>query len=312
MQMATAELVFGLCAALRTFLVVVALANKGTSSDTDLVEERLRTYEGAIPQSLADLELRVSFTERVLLPALRRLAAAVGRSMPARVRHELANKLTLAGRPLGLSAADFTAVRYAAAVVLALGLLGLGTAINNPLLAVILAAVGGVVGLYGPVMWLRVKISKRQREIQTALPDALDLMIVAVEAGLSFEAAIARVAEEVDNALGNEFARVLQETRLGRPRLEALEDLGRRCGVEDLHNFVQAIIQSEQLGSGVTKILNLQGEEIRRRRLQRAQELGAQASLKMLIPMVGCIFPTLWLILLGPAGLILLDTLVKR
>jgi len=310
--MATAELVFGLCAALGTFLVVVALANKGTSSDTDLVEERLRTYEGAIPQSLADLELRVSFTERVLLPALRRLAAAVGRSMPARVRHELANKLTLAGRPLGLSAADFTAVRYAAAVVLALGLLGLGTAINNPLLAVILAAVGGVVGLYGPVMWLRVKISKRQREIQTALPDALDLMIVAVEAGLSFEAAIARVAEEVDNALGNEFARVLQETRLGRPRLEALEDLGRRCGVEDLHNFVQAIIQSEQLGSGVTKILNLQGEEIRRRRLQRAQELGAQASLKMLIPMVGCIFPTLWLILLGPAGLILLDTLVKR
>jgi tight adherence protein C len=130
-----------------------------------------------------------------------------------------------------------------------------------------------------------------------------------VEAGLSFDAAMARVTEKFKNALSNEFAVVLQETRLGRPRLEALDDMGRRCGVEDLHNFVQAVIQSEQMGVGIAKILRLQSDEIRRKRRQRAQEKAAQASLKMLLPMVGCIFPTLWIVLLGPAVLILIKAM---
>ena len=98
----------------------------------------------------------------------------------------------------------------------------------------------------------------------------------------------------------------IQEVRLGRPRLEALDDMGRRTGVEDLHNFVQAVIQSEQMGVGVARILRLQSDEMRRKRRQRAQEKAAQASLKMMLPMVGCIFPTLWIILLGPAILIIL------
>ena len=101
----------------------------------------------------------------------------------------------------------------------------------------------------------------------------------------------------------------MQEVRLGRPRLEALEDLGRRSGVEDLNNFVQAIVQSEQLGSGVARILRIQSDEVRMRRLLAAQERGAKASLKMLLPMLGCIFPTLWVILLGPAALLALHFL---
>jgi len=140
----------------------------------------------------------------------------------------------------------------------------------------------------------------------------MDLLTVAVEAGLGLEAAMARVAEKYDNPLAVEFSRFLQEARLGRPRLEALDDMGRRCGVEDLHNFVQAVIQSEQMGSSIVKILHLQSDEIRRKRLTKAQEKGAQASLKMLLPMVGCIFPSIWVILLGPAAVIVSEAVTKR
>src|SRR5258708_11317310 len=102
----------------------------------------------------------------------------------------------------------------------------------------------------------------------------------------------------------------MQEVRVGRARLEALNDMAKRCGVEELNGFVQAVIQSEQLGSGLVKVLAIQGDEIRLKRLLTAQERGARASLKMLIPMVGCIFPTLWVILLGPALILLLHSAV--
>jgi len=115
---------------------------------------------------------------------------------------------------------------------------------------------------------------------------------------------VEKVAEKYEHGLAEEFGRMLQEIRLGRPRLDALNDMGQRLGVEELNNFVQAIIQSEQLGSGVSRILRAQSDEIRTKHLLNAQEKGARASLKMLIPMLGCIFPTLWVIILGPAGLL--------
>jgi len=125
---------------------------------------------------------------------------------------------------------------------------------------------------------------------------------------LAFDAAISNVVDKYHNALADEFAAVIRETQLGRPRLEALEEMGKRCGVEDLNNFIQSIIQSEQMGVGIARILRLQSDEIRRKRRQYAQEKAAQATLKMLLPMVGCIFPTLWIVLLGPAILIIIKT----
>ena len=123
---------------------------------------------------------------------------------------------------------------------------------------------------------------------------------------LGFDAALARVTDKYKNALSELLAKALREVSLGRPRLEALDEMGRSSGVEDLHNFIQAVIQSEQFGTGIGKILRIQADEMRRRRRQRAQERGAQATLKMMLPMVGCIFPTLWIVLLGPAVLILM------
>ncbi|TME16244.1 MAG: type II secretion system F family protein, partial [Chloroflexi bacterium] len=159
---------------------------------------------------------------------------------------------------------------------------------------------------YGPIFWLSSAAGRRRKQIQKALPDAMDLLTISAEAGQSFDAAVQNVVEKFHNALTDELAIVIREVQLGRPRLDALEDMGRRSGVEDVNNFVQAVVQSEQMGVGISKILRIQAAELRRRRRQRAQEQAAQASLKMMLPMVGCIFPTLWIILLGPAVLVVL------
>jgi tight adherence protein C len=170
---------------------------------------------------------------------------------------------------------------------------------------------GGVLGYLIPQMLLTSKVKKRKKQILLAMPSALDLLTISVEAGLSFDAALARVAEKYENPLTAEITQVLNEIRLGRPRIEALEDMARRCKVEELTNFVQAVVQSEQLGVGIANVLRIQSEEIRRRRRQRAEEQGQKAPLKMLFPMVGCIFPTLFIVLLGPAVVEVAHTLGK-
>lgn len=305
----TTTILLGLMLAGGILLVAIGMARTPTSSTADMVQERLQAYGGGAdgrPLSEDEIVLQKPLSERVIRPFFDRVAKMLAERTPEKARHDLQNQLNLAGRPANLSASDFTAVRYVACVILfALGLL-LGALMGSPIWVVVFAAVGGAMGFYGPLLWLRQKVGDRRKEIQQALPDAMDLLTIAVEAGLGFDAAIQRVTDKFHNALADEFGQVLSEVRLGRPRLEALDDMGRRSGVEDLHNFVQAVIQSEQMGVGVARILRLQSDEMRRKRRQRAQELAAQASLKMLLPMVGCIFPTLWIILLGPAVLILL------
>jgi tight adherence protein C len=134
----------------------------------------------------------------------------------------------------------------------------------------------------------------------------MDLMSVCVESGLTFEGAMSKVSERYHNRLGVEFAQVLSEIRLGRQRREAMANLGSRTAVDEVNSFAQAVIQSDALGTGIARVLRIQSEELRRKRRQRAQEQGAKASLKMLFPMVLFIFPALWIVLLGPAVLLLL------
>ena len=270
-----------------------------------MLETRLRSY-GQEGVTLDDIELQAPFVERVLVPLFTRLTSFFERQTGARQRQALNHELVLAG-VRSLDAGGFLVIRYGASIVLfAIGL-GLGTFLGQPAFIALCAAVGGGLGFFLPLMWLRQKLGDWRKQIQNSLPDAMDLLTIAVEAGLGFDAAMARVTDKFKNALSDEFAQVLQETRLGRPRLEALDEMGRRAAVDDLHNFVQAVIQSEQMGVGIAKILRIQSEEMRRRRRQRAQEKAAQATLKMMLPMVGCIFPTLWIVLLGPAILLLLS-----
>ncbi|MHB1500429.1 MAG: type II secretion system F family protein, partial [Candidatus Dormibacteria bacterium] len=165
---------------------------------------------------------------------------------------------------------------------------------------------GVVAGYIGPQYYLKRIVKARQKEISLALPNSLDLLCISVEAGLGFDAALTRVVEKFDNALSREFSFVLNEIRLGRPRQEAMQELGKRSGVPELNAFIQALIQSDQLGVGIAKVLRIQSDELRRRRRQKAEAKAQQASLKMLFPMVGCIFPSLFVILLGPAAVHLL------
>jgi tight adherence protein C len=287
-------------------MIFIGLARTPSTNTAAMVQQRLSVYGGEKPLTLEEVELQRPFSERFLRPAIERLGSVMSRSTPQKARQNLMNRLDLAGRPGNLTPEDFAAVRIVAAAVMAAAGLGIGLLLANVVYLVISLAVGAILGFYLPVLWLKQKVDARRSEIQKGLPDAMDLLVIAVDAGLGFDAALARVTDKYKNALSDEFAKVLREVSLGRPRLEAMDEMGRSSGVEDLHNFIQAIIQSEQFGTGIGKILRIQADEMRRKRRQRAQEKAAQATLKMMLPMVGCIFPTLWIVLLGPAALILM------
>ena len=298
--------VLALVVGLGVLMIFIGLARTPSTNTAQMVQQRLQVYGGEKPLTLEEVELQRPFSERFLRPAIERLGSLLSRSTPQKARQDLMNRLDLAGRPGNLTPEDFGAVRLvAAAVMAAIGLL-LGLLLANTLYLAVSLVAGAILGYYLPVLWLKQKVDARRSEIQKGLPDAMDLLVIAVDAGLGFDAALARVTDKYKNALSDEFAKVLREVSLGRPRLEAMDEMGRSSGVEDLHNFIQAIIQSEQFGTGIGKILRIQADEMRRKRRQRAQEKAAQASLKMMLPMVGCIFPTLWIILLGPAILIII------
>ena len=286
-----------------------------TAPGEDLLETRLAQFRDQTI-TLEEIELQQPFSERFVRPTLERLGAFLN----ARVGREriiaIQNRLALAGRPGNLTVNAFISLKLALGVmagVLSFLLFSFAKMafpyIPGVAGTIVLAVVVGVLGYFFPDLWLRQKVERRRKEIRLALPNALDLLTISVEAGLGFDAALVRVTEKYKNALSEEFTQVLNEIRLGRPRLEALDDMGRRVGVEELQSFIQALIQSEQLGVGIAKVLRIQSKEMRRKRRQRAEELAAQASLKMLFPMLLFIFPTIFIVLMGPAVLVVMHSL---
>jgi len=248
---------------------------------------------------------------RTLGYRLERVSRIFARQMPVERRQALQAKLNQAGNPWELTPAGFEAVRWATAALVALLGLVAGLVVFGPMSALLVGALAGVVAYFLPALGLDRLVKRRRDEIDRSLPDAVDLLTLAVEAGLTLDAGMADITARFHNALGDEFAKVLREVRLGRPRLPALEDMGRRCGVPELHNLVQAITQSEQMGIGIVKSLRIQSDELRRRRRSQLQERAARASLQMVFPMVGCIFPTIWIILLGPALMTVIASFIR-
>ena len=163
-------------------------------------------------------------------------------------------------------------------------------------------------GYYVPLLSLGRRIRRRQNEILRSLPDALDLLTICVEAGLGFDAAMARVADKWDNELSQAFNRVLQEINLGKLRREALREMADRMEIPDVSSFVAAIVQAGQLGVSIARVLRIQSDQMRVRRRQRAEELARAATLKILPPVAFLIFPALLIVLLGPSAIQLLDT----
>jgi tight adherence protein C len=162
---------------------------------------------------------------------------------------------------------------------------------------------GAAVGFMLPALWLRGKINRRQEDVIKALPDALDLMSICVNAGLGFDQAMGKVYEKWDNELGLAFGRVIQEIQLGKTRREAMKAMDESIGVADVTTFVGAIIQADQLGVSISKILNIQAEQMRIKRRQRAEQKAQAAPVKMMIPLAIFIFPSIYIVLLGPAAI---------
>ncbi|HEX6487293.1 MAG TPA: type II secretion system F family protein [Candidatus Dormibacteraeota bacterium] len=300
----------GVVGAIGVYLVARAFVPADFIDDVELVEGRIRAYRGSEAITPEELEMQLPFVDRVVRPALARLAEAVTRRTPQAAREDLERQLSFLGHPLGLAAGDLIALRYVLGFVLLYAGVGLAFLFTgaNVLAILLFAVIGAVVGFFFPILVLRQMARTRRRLIEKQLPTALDLLSVSVEAGLSFDVSLQHVADQMTNEIGQEFKKAIEETRLGRPRNEALEEIARRAEVSDLQSFVQAIIQSQQLGTPIGQILRQQSAELRRRRLQRARERGARATLKMLLPMAGCIFPTIWVILLAPALLVVLKT----
>ncbi|HET7419640.1 MAG TPA: type II secretion system F family protein [Candidatus Dormibacteraeota bacterium] len=225
--------------------------------------------------------------------------------LPARSAIQLRQKLSQAGNPASLTPAGFHALRLSFAALFAIVGLGMGLLVPFGIPDFVAAPLAGaslaVFGYFLPLLWLEQRIGRRRRQIQRSLAEATDLLTLVVESGMSLDEGLLSITERFHNALGDEIGKVLREIRLGRPRMSALEHMADMAGVPDLHHLVESIVQSDQMGVPIARLLRVQATEMRRRQRQGAQERAAQASSRMVFPMVGCIFPVLWIVLLGPA-----------
>lgn len=278
----------------------------------DPLQDRIKEYvsrDRAV--SLEEIEMQQSFQDRVILPFLKNLGQFVMRFTPKANLTMIHQKLEMAGNPAGLDPTIFWALQIVGAVgfggvVLLMFLIARGA--PHWFTTLLLTVVFVVIGYFFPRLWLESRVSRRQGNVRKAMPDALDLLTICVEAGLGFDAAMGKVNEEWENELGLAFGRVIQEIRLGKLRREALRDMADRIGLPEMTSFVAAVIQSEQLGVSMGRVLRIQSDQMRVRRRQIAEEQARKAPVKMMLPLVFLIFPSIMIILLGPAGLILMQS----
>ena len=247
------------------------------------------------------------------LKQLEAFARPLTSRLPAVAAGQLREKLSRAGDPGNLTASGFQALRYGMGALFAIIGLTLGLVLPLPLPPIVGAPIAGavaaVLGYMAPSIWLEFRISSRKQQIQHSLAEATDLLTLVVESGMSLDEGMLSITERFHNALGDEIGKVLREIRLGRSRMVALEHMAEVAGVQDLHHLVESIVQSDQMGVPIARLLRVQATEMRRRQRQTAQERAAQASSRMVFPMVGCIFPVLWIVLLGPALIQIFNTI---
>jgi len=261
--------------------LIVAGSKVGEEEDNDPLLARLAEVgDREDISSLDDLELSQPFKERVVLPFLRRVGEFSTRFTPQKVLEETTHKIELAGNPMNIDAPTLLASRFFVAAFFAGFIFFISRIAPSPwkLSKVILfMAILALLGFFFPQLWLKSKIDSRQHDIQKAMPDALDLLTICVEAGLGLDAAMAKVSEKWENELSLAFARTIREVQLGKLRRDALRDMAERIGLPEMTSFVAAVIQSEQLGVSMAKVLRIQSEQMRMKRRQRAEEAAPSA-----------------------------------
>lgn len=289
-------LLLGIMMGAGVFLVFYAMSRPPEEDD---LATRLSSYS-ARPPSLEEIEMQKPFSERMIKPLMEKLSARVASMTPEKSLEQIRTSLEAAGNPNNLTVADFLGLQGFAALV-GVGAAFLLTSGSDNLMFKLFGPVFGLLlGFRLPMMWINGKVSTRQKELTLSMPDCLDLLTISVEAGMGFEQALQTVVEKWDNALTFEFGRVLREQRMGKSRREALRALALRCNAPDLTTFTSAIIQGEQLGVSISRILQVQSEQMRVKRRQKAEKLAHEAPLKMTFPMVMFMMPALWIVILGP------------
>lgn len=283
------------------FLLLLSLQG-GQNKD---VRARL---EGLRPQPQPDqIEERLTLSQRIFAPLTQSLVLQMKRLLPTKMLEGIEQKLIVAGEPMTLNGfLTFQLITASVFFLLPALLIGSGT-MQVGMMSLGFFAGFSLAGVALPQYWLRSRIGQRQNEIIKSLPDSFDLITTCAEAGLGLDAALARVAEKVEGPFADELSRMLRDIALGKMRREALRELGDRTGVPDLVSFVNAIIQAESMGSSIGTVLRVQADQLRVRRRQRAEEQAYKAPIKMLFPLVLCIFPTLFIVILGPAVITIMD-----
>jgi tight adherence protein C len=293
-------------------VLVMTGIRKSKSQEEDPLAERLAQYsQRGETVSLEDIELSQPFSDRVVMPIMRRLGDISSRFTPQHVIEQTRLKLELAGNPGRMDASTFMVLHFVAAglfggLVFLLSLFSKQFSLPIKLLIILVFI---ILGYFFPDLWIRSKINSRQKQVRKAMPDALDLLTICVEAGLGFDAAMSKVNEKWDNELSLAFGRVIREIQLGKLRRDALRNMSDRLGLAEMTSFVAAIIQSEMLGVSMAKVLRIQSDQMRIKRRQHAEEEAHKAPIKMIFPMGLFIFPSLMIVLLTPAGLRLYGSL---
>ncbi len=298
-------------AAAGAILLIIAGLSGGRAVDP--VQARLTQLGTMQAKNLEELELQMPFLERTMRPLAARLSGSVARITSTSFADQTEKRLALAGNPGDLRVSDWLGIKAIVAIIFGIvffllfavvNILGTGFVIGAGM-----SVLGVVIGYIVPEFWLGRRIKRRQKAILLMIPDTLDLLTISVRAGLGFDAALAKVVEKLKGPLSDEFRRALAEVRVGKSRREALRDIIPRTEVPPLTNFIGAIIQAETLGVSISKVLQVQSEQLRIERRQRAEEQAAKAPIKMLFPLVGCIFPSLFIVILGPAIILIVKNL---
>lgn|SRR5512142_321355 len=282
--------------------ILLVVASMLIGQQLDPVQARLQQI-AVRPRTLEELELQRPLSERTLKPIISGIARLIGRFYPTNTVNGISLKLKRAGME-STSTEFLVGVKGFAAVVGAIGVSSLVNLMTGDLTYTFLGLVGGgLLGFMAPDYYLSSKAGGRANGILEQLPDALDLLTISVEAGLGFDAAVVKVTEKMKGPLTEEFKRASAEQRIGKSRQEALRGISERVEVKELRNFISAIIQADQLGVSMSKVLRIQSEQLRTERRQRAEEKAARAPILIMLPTVGCIFPSLFIVILAPAAL---------
>jgi len=282
-------------------------------SDEVVVKKSLKKLDAYEVQDLYTAEpMAKSFFERIIMPFYGRLSKVVKRMSPKGIEEQIKIKLIKAGNPDNMDVDRFLSLKALLVIVVAVLIVLLLSIKGISPLLVVLSVIIVACSYFIPDLWLGNLVENRQKKIRLALPDTLDLLTISVEAGLSFDIALAKVIKSHPGPLAEEFSRMLHEVQIGVSRKDALRSMAARVDVDELNNFITSIVQAETFGVSVGSILRVQASEMRLKRRQRAEEIAQKAPVKMVFPLILCIFPSIFVAVIGPGVIRIVTAFAAR